>query len=132
MRHHIAEAAERPTITDHVARWIRRLCVPIAIFWVAVAVLSNVLVPQLEKVGEERNVAAGLEAHLFPRVFVRGGFRVNTLESGLAGPNGTDRATVYTLGGSAITIRSLIVDAQVTLGSKSGDLGWGIAGRLTY
>jgi RND superfamily putative drug exporter len=49
--------AERPTKTDRVAKWIRRLCVPIAIFWVAVAALTNVLVPQLEKVGEEHNVA---------------------------------------------------------------------------
>ena len=53
MSHHVAE---RPTRTDRVATWIRRLCVPIAIFWVAVAALTNVLVPQLEKVGEEHNV----------------------------------------------------------------------------
>src|SRR5215208_2818329 len=51
------EEVERPTTTDRVAKWIRRLCVPIAIFWVAVAALTNVLVPQLEKVGEEHNVA---------------------------------------------------------------------------
>ncbi|OBK70969.1 hypothetical protein A5651_20175 [Mycobacterium sp. 1274761.0] len=44
-------------MTDHVATWIRRLCVPIVLFWVAVAALSNVLVPQLEKVGEVHNVA---------------------------------------------------------------------------
>ncbi len=49
--------AERPTTTDRVAKWIRRLCVPIALFWVAVAALSNVLVPQLEAVGAEHNVA---------------------------------------------------------------------------
>ncbi|MCT7658337.1 MMPL/RND family transporter [Mycobacterium deserti] len=49
--------AERPTATDRVAKWIRRLCVPIVLFWVAVAALSNVLVPQLEAVGEEQNVA---------------------------------------------------------------------------
>ncbi|MEN3318924.1 MAG: putative drug exporter of the superfamily [Mycobacterium sp.] len=49
--------AERPTKTDRVAKWIRRLCVPIVLFWVAVAALTNVLVPQLEKVGEEHNVA---------------------------------------------------------------------------
>ena len=56
MSHHVA-VAERPTRTDRVATWIRRLCVPIAIFWVAVAALTNVLVPQLEAVGEEHNVA---------------------------------------------------------------------------
>ena len=49
--------AERPTTTDRVAKWIRRLCVPIVLFWVAVAALSNVLVPQLEAVGAEHNVA---------------------------------------------------------------------------
>ncbi len=54
MSHYITE---RPTMTDRVAKWIRRLCVPIVLFWVAVAALSNVLVPQLEVVGEEHNVA---------------------------------------------------------------------------
>jgi RND superfamily putative drug exporter len=49
--------AERPATTDRVARWIRRLCVPIVLAWVAIAALTNVLVPQLEAVGEEHNVA---------------------------------------------------------------------------
>jgi len=49
--------AQRETTTDKVARWIRPLCVPIVIFWVLVAALTNVLVPQLEAVGEEHNVA---------------------------------------------------------------------------
>jgi RND superfamily putative drug exporter len=49
--------AQRETPTDKVARWIRPLCVPIVIFWVLVAALTNVLVPQLEAVGEEHNVA---------------------------------------------------------------------------
>ena len=51
------EEAERPTTTDRVTKWIRRLCVPIVLFWVAVAALSNALVPQLEAVGAEHNVA---------------------------------------------------------------------------
>jgi putative drug exporter of the RND superfamily len=55
MSHHVEE---RPrTTTDRVARWIRWLCVPIVLFWVAVAALTNALVPQLEAVGEEHNVA---------------------------------------------------------------------------
>ncbi len=54
MTHHVAE---RPTRTDRVSKWIRRLCVPIVLFWLAVAALSNALVPQLEAVGEEHNVA---------------------------------------------------------------------------
>jgi RND superfamily putative drug exporter len=47
MSHHVAEVAERPTFTDRVAKWIRWLCVPIVLFWIAVAALTNVLVPQL-------------------------------------------------------------------------------------
>ena len=49
--------AERQSMTDRAAQTIRVLCVPIVMFWVAVAALTNVLVPQLEKVGEEHNVA---------------------------------------------------------------------------
>ncbi|OBE93714.1 hypothetical protein A5776_03940 [Mycolicibacterium elephantis] len=49
--------AEHKTTTDTVAKWIRRLCVPIVLFWLAIAALTNVLVPQLEVVGEEHNVA---------------------------------------------------------------------------
>jgi hypothetical protein len=82
-------------------------------------------------VGEERNVAAGTEAQLFPRVAVRAGFRVNTEDVSRFGlASGHPR--VYTLGTSITTIRSLIVDAQVTFGSKTGDRGWGIAGRMVY
>jgi RND superfamily putative drug exporter len=54
MSNHLAES---PSRTDGFATWIRRLCVPIVLFWVAVAALTNVLVPQLEAVGEEHNVA---------------------------------------------------------------------------
>lgn len=77
--------------------------------------------------GDVRNVAAGAEAHLFKRVTVRSGFRFNTL-----GDEPGGRAPVYSLGGSVVTFRSLQVDAQVTLGSRAGDRGWGIAGRLGY
>ncbi|OBA88284.1 hypothetical protein A5662_25320 [Mycobacteriaceae bacterium 1482268.1] len=54
MSHHVID---RPTTADRVAKWIRWLCVPIILAWVAIAALTNVLVPQLEKVGEEHNVA---------------------------------------------------------------------------
>jgi hypothetical protein len=77
--------------------------------------------------GEVRNVAGGAEAHILPRAFVRGGFRFNTLTDEPGG-----HAFVYTLGGSFVTFRSLIIDAQGTLGSESGDIGWGIAARLVY
>jgi hypothetical protein len=77
--------------------------------------------------GEVRDVAAGVEAKLVKRVSLRSGFRFNTL-----GDEPGGRATVYSLGGSVATFRSLLVDAQVTLGSRAGDRGWGIAGRLVY
>ncbi|OBF39452.1 hypothetical protein A5724_08605 [Mycobacterium sp. ACS1612] len=44
-------------MSQHLAIWVRRLCVPIALFWLATAAITNVFVPQLEKVGEEHNVA---------------------------------------------------------------------------
>jgi len=36
---------------------IRRLAVPILLFWVALAAVTNIFVPQLEKVGDTHNVA---------------------------------------------------------------------------
>jgi hypothetical protein len=77
--------------------------------------------------GEVRDLAAGAEAKLFKRVSVRSGFRFNTLKDEPGG-----RAPVYSLGGSVATFRSLLVDAQVTLGSRAGDRGWGVAARLVY
>jgi hypothetical protein len=77
--------------------------------------------------GEMRNFAAGVEGQVVRRVSVRGGFRLNTL-----GDEPGGHAPVYSLGGSVATFRSLLVDAQVTFGSQSGDRGWGIAGRLVY
>ncbi|MDX1891976.1 MMPL family transporter [Mycolicibacterium sp. 050158] len=53
----ITQHAEPSSLTDRTARWIRPLCVPIVVFWVVVAGLTNVLVPQLEAVGEQHNVA---------------------------------------------------------------------------
>jgi len=49
--------AEQPTASDRVVTWIRRLRVPIVLFWMFLATATNVFVPQLEKVGEEHNVA---------------------------------------------------------------------------
>ena len=36
---------------------VRKLCIPIAIFWLALAALSNALIPPLEEVGRVHNVA---------------------------------------------------------------------------
>jgi len=40
-----------------VAQMIRRLAVPIALFWLALAAITNVFVPQLEKVAQAHNVS---------------------------------------------------------------------------
>ncbi len=45
------------SLTHRVATTIRWLSVPIVLFWLVVAAVTNVLVPQLEKVGEAHNVA---------------------------------------------------------------------------
>ncbi|MET0211945.1 MAG: conjugal transfer protein TraF [Vicinamibacterales bacterium] len=77
--------------------------------------------------GEVRDIAAGAEARVFKRGWLRSGFRFNTL-----GDEPGGHAPVYSLGGSVMTFRSLLVDAQITLGSREGDRGWGVAGRLVY
>ncbi|MEM6109708.1 MMPL family transporter [Mycobacterium sp. 050272] len=41
----------------YVARNIRRLALPILLFWVALAAITNIAVPQLEEVGKTHNVA---------------------------------------------------------------------------
>lgn len=52
-RHGGTDQAER----SRPARLIWTLALPILLAWVAIAVLSNVVSPQLETVGEERSVA---------------------------------------------------------------------------
>ncbi|MBY0286310.1 MAG: MMPL family transporter [Mycobacteriaceae bacterium] len=47
----------RTSLTDRIAKSIRVLSVPIVLFWLVVAGLTNALVPQLEVVGEAHNVA---------------------------------------------------------------------------
>jgi RND superfamily putative drug exporter len=49
-------AAEQPRRSG-VARWIRRLAVPIIVGWIALIAFLNVAVPQLEVVGEMRSVS---------------------------------------------------------------------------
>ncbi len=50
------ETEQRPT-GHWFAKGIRVLCLPIVLFWVGIAALTNVLVPQLEVVGAAHNVA---------------------------------------------------------------------------
>ncbi|MEU0499010.1 MMPL family transporter [Mycobacterium sp. NPDC006124] len=49
--------AESPTRTDRVGRGIRRYAALVVLFWLALAVVTNVFVPQLEKVAEAHNVS---------------------------------------------------------------------------
>ena len=49
--------AERPSMTDRVAHAIRRYSVLSALFWLGLAVATNVFVPQLEHVAQAHNVS---------------------------------------------------------------------------
>ena len=49
------EAPVKPTRSP-IAEWVRRLSVPIILGWLALAVLTNTLVPQIETVGQEQSV----------------------------------------------------------------------------
>jgi hypothetical protein len=73
--------------------------------------------------GDIRNFAAGTEARIFGRHYVRGGFRLNTVG---------EHDTNVSLGGSFGLTRSLLIDAQVTAGSDRTHRGWGIAARFGY
>ena len=52
-----AHTGERPPRVDRIATTIRRFAPLIALFWLALAVVTNVFVPQLEKVAEAHNVS---------------------------------------------------------------------------
>lgn len=43
--------------SDSTARWIRRLAVPILLFWVALVFIVNTVVPSLEEVGRDNTVS---------------------------------------------------------------------------
>ena len=51
-----AQRPPRPHSGNRVARWIRRLAVPIILGWLALTVYTNVAVPQIEVVGQEQSV----------------------------------------------------------------------------
>ncbi|MDT5008670.1 MAG: putative drug exporter of the superfamily [Mycobacterium sp.] len=48
---------QRQSLPHRIAHAIRILSVPIVLLWLAAAAITNVFVPQLEKVGEQHNVA---------------------------------------------------------------------------
>lgn len=76
--------------------------------------------------GEWRDAAAGAELHPIPRAWVRGGVHWNTA----GGDLGT--APVASVGGSGAVYGSLMVDAQVSAGSKNGNRGWGVGLRYNF
>ena len=43
--------------TNRIPDFLRRFSVPIALFWLGLAVVTNVFVPQLETVAESHNVS---------------------------------------------------------------------------
>ncbi|WP_018602777.1 RND family transporter [Mycobacterium sp. 155] len=49
--------AGSPSDRSGIAKWIRRLALPIILGWIAVIVVLNVIVPQLEEVGKMRSVS---------------------------------------------------------------------------
>lgn len=75
--------------------------------------------------GDTRNLATGVEGRLHRRTTVRGGLRVNTVGE-------TGRRTVVSVGGSFAVFGSTFVDAHVTGGSRHGDRGWGVSGRVLF
>jgi len=77
--------------------------------------------------GDVQNFAAGAETQIIRRLAIRTGVRLNMLSDE---PGGT--ATAFSVGGTVATFRSLLVDAQVTMGAEAADRGWGIAARLVY
>jgi hypothetical protein len=83
------------------------------------------LTRQPDPLGETRNFATGVEGRLHPRATVRGGVRFNMLGD-------TGRRPVLSGGGSFAVFGSTFVDAQVTGGSRDGDRGWGVSGRVLF
>lgn len=76
--------------------------------------------------GRWRDAAVGAEIHPLPRAWARSGVHWNTA----GGPLGA--APVVAVGGSAAVYGSLLVDVQVSVGSKNGSRGWGAGLRYNF
>ena len=70
-----------------------------------------------------RSFAAGTEARVGHKVFVRSGFRLST--------TGDSRPSVAA-GGTYAVMTSVLIDGQATWGSENADRSWGIAARFVY
>ena len=53
----MSHQAERESTNCRLAQTIRRFSVPIMFFWLGLAIVTNVFVPQLEKVAQAHNVS---------------------------------------------------------------------------
>ncbi len=73
--------------------------------------------------GSSRRMAAGTEARVIRRLFVRGG--VNAAVSG-------ERATGVSAGASVAATASVLIDVGVTGGSDRAARGWGVSARVGF
>jgi len=76
--------------------------------------------------GRWRDAAVGAELQPMTVAWIRGGVHWNTA----GGDLGT--APIVSIGGSAAVYGSLMVDAQVSAGSKNGSRGWGAGLRYNF
>ena len=76
--------------------------------------------------GAVKEFAAGTEARVLRRAWVRGGLNVNTVD------NADGRGTALTGGASYAATASLLLDAQVTAGGERAAHGWGVSARFVY
>lgn len=77
--------------------------------------------------GKVRDFAIGAEGKIARRALVRAGTRMNTADTGSLGRNPTAG-----FGGSYAVTASILVDAQVTVGSARAPRGWGVSARFVY
>jgi hypothetical protein len=95
---------------------------------VTVALDSDFTVADTPK-GRWRDLAIGGEVHVLTRLWARSGVHWNTAGGGA---QGLGAAPVASIGGSVPVSSSLLVDGQLTVGSKNGDRGWGVGARFVY
>lgn len=77
--------------------------------------------------GRTRDIAFGTEGKVVKSVTVRAGTRFNTANSDVVG-----HIPTASFGGSYAVKPSILVDAQVTMGSDRAPRGWGVAARFVY
>jgi hypothetical protein len=85
-------------------------------------------------IGPWRDAAVGVETHPSAKAWLRGGVHWNTagLRDTAASAGQSGAAPVASAGLSYAVWRSAMADAQVSLGSKNGDRGWGVGLRLAF